>query len=234
VCQVGLAHEDQLFRTMVPQGNGVVLGHCLSNPYTLTLRFGGYELPVRRFYGSTLLGFLALLAHAPGQTGSERISASAPSPTEQAGLRQELPSEAVSIEGLIRLDVVVSDQGGKAVEGLKQGDFKVVENGVTQSVIAFRNPNGAPAGSDEGFSVILLLDTLDLPGSLEQQRSEGAVEYLPDLERQERQQAAEFLRRNAGKLAHPTTIHSLERSGFFRTSGPSLDGELLAQAVRCG
>jgi VWFA-related protein len=196
-----------------------------------TLRFGGDEPPVRRFYGSTLIGFLALLAQAPAQIGTNGISASAPSPTEQPGLRQELPSEAVSIEGLVRLDVVVSDQGGKAVEGLKWADFKVVENGVTQSVVAFRNPNDAAAGSDESLRIILLLDTLDLPGSLEQQMREHAAEYLPDLEQQERQQAADFLRRNAGKLAHPVTIYSLKKTGFFLTAGPSLDGELLARAV---
>ena len=125
----------------------------------------------------------------------------------------------MSIEGLIRLDVVVSDQAGKAVEGLKRADFKMVENGVTQSVVAFRNPNDGPAGSDDGLSVILLLDTLDLPGSLEQQRSEGAVEYLPDLGQQERQQVADFLRRNAGKLEQPVTIYSLEKSGFFLPQG---------------
>jgi hypothetical protein len=182
-----------------------------------TLRFGGDEPPVRRFYGSTLIGFLALLAQA--QIGTNGISASAPSPTEQPGLRQELPSEAVSIEGLVRLDVVVSDQGGKAVEGLKWADFKVVENGVTQSVVAFRNPNDAAAGSDDSLRIILLLDTLDLPGSLEQQMREHAAEYLPDLEQQERQQAADFLRRNAGKLAHPVTIYSLKKPAFFSPPG---------------
>lgn len=187
---------------------------------------------MRRSFGSTLIGFLVLLAHAPGQIGSVGISASAPSSTERPELRQELPSEAVSLEGLIRLDVVVSDQAGKAVDGLKRTDFKVVENGVTQSAVAFRNPNDSPAAGDDGLSVILLLDMLDLPGSLEEQRSEyAAVKYSPDLQQQERQQAAEFLRRNAGKLAHPVTIYSLEKSGFFLTAGPSLDGELLARAV---
>jgi VWFA-related protein len=195
------------------------------------LRFGGDELQVRRFYGLTLIGFLALFAHAPGQTGNKGASPTAPSPTEQSGLRQELPSEAVSIEGLIRLDVVVSDQAGKAVAGLKRADFNVIENGVTQPVVAFRNSNDAPAGSDDGLSVILLLDTLDLPGSFEQQRSEGATEYSPDLVLQVRQQAADFLGRNTGKLAHPVTIYSLEKSGFFLTASPSVDGELLARAV---
>jgi hypothetical protein len=104
-----------------------------------------------------------------------RISTTASSLTEQLELRQELPSEAVSIEGLIRLDVMVSDQAGKAREGLKRTDFKVVENGVARSVVVFRDPNDAPTGSDDSLNIILLLDTLDLPGSLEQQRSEYAA-----------------------------------------------------------
>jgi hypothetical protein len=172
--QVGLAHRGDSFEPWFRSVMDGSRSSFVESVYS-TLQFGGDELRVRRFCGSTLIGFLALLAHAPGQTGSVGISASAPSRSERPGLRQELPSEAVSIEGLIRLDVVVSDQAGKSVEGLKRADFKVVENGVTQSVVAFRNPNDAPAGSDDGLSVILLLDTLDLPGSLGQQRSEGAV-----------------------------------------------------------
>ena len=124
--------------------------------------------------------------------------------------------EAVSVEGLIRLDVVVTDSAGKAVQGLKRTDFKVLENGVRQSVVAFRAPNQVPVDSDDGLRVILLIDTIDLS---------------PTLQGKERQQTAEFLRLNSGKLAQPVTTYSLEKSGLFLTAGPSTDGESLAKDV---
>ena len=74
--------------------------------------------------------------------------------------------EAVSVKGLIRLDVVVTDSAGKAVQGLKRTDFKVLENGVRQSVVAFRAPNQVPVDSDDGLRVILLIDTIDLSPTL--------------------------------------------------------------------
>lgn len=131
-------------------------------------------------------------------------------------MRREPANEAVSVEGLIRLDVVVTDQAGKAVEGLKRTDFKVMENGSPQNIVAFWAASQAPARGDDALSVILLLDTID-------QRTE--------VKEQEQQEAAEFLRQNAGRLLQPVTIYSLEPTGFFLTTGPSTDGESLARDV---
>ena len=41
--------------------------------------------------------------------------------------RKELPSEAVSAEGLIRLDATVTDQAGKSVAGLQSTDFRLLD-----------------------------------------------------------------------------------------------------------
>ena len=95
------------------------------------LRSGG-ENAVRRFYRLTLsgLGFLLILAAALGQ----RSVASTDKPTAigtgnlELRQRKELPSEAVSAEGLIRLDATVTDQAGKAVAGLQRTDFRLLDN----------------------------------------------------------------------------------------------------------
>ena len=138
------------------------------------------------------------------------------SPGNPRGQQKELPSEAVSAEGLIRLDATIIDQAGKAVAGLQRADFSVLDNGQPQKIIAFRASNGHSAQAEDSLSVILLLDTLNLP---------------PYVAARERQLAIEFLRQNSGKLAQPVTIYSLENSGFFLTSMPSTDGEALARAV---
>jgi VWFA-related protein len=171
---------------------------------------------VRRFYRATLsgFGFLVILAAALGQ----RSVASTDKPTAidtgnlELGQRKELPSEAVSAEGLIRLDATVTDQAGKAVAGLQRSDFRLLDNSQPQSIIAFH----ASKGSEDSLTIIILLDTLDLPS------------YLAAFERQ---QVAQFLRYKSGKLAQPVTIYSLEDSGFFLTAKSSTDGEALATDV---
>jgi len=55
----------------------------------------------------------------------------------QPGVRKELPSEAVSAEGLIRLDATITDPAGKAVAGLRRADFSVLDNGQPQKIVAF-------------------------------------------------------------------------------------------------
>ena len=82
---------------------------------------------MRRFYRLTLsgFGFLVILAAALGQ----RSVASTDKPTAvdtgnlELGQRKEPSAEAVSVEGLIRLDVTVTDQSGTAVAGLQRSDF---------------------------------------------------------------------------------------------------------------
>ena len=130
--------------------------------------------------------------------------------------RKELPSEAVSAEGLIRLDATVVDRAGKPVAVLGRADFKLLDNGQPQKIIAFRASKNVSASSDDSLSVIILLDTLNLPS---------------DLAAFEREEAAQFLRHKSGKLAQPVTIYSLEDSGFFLTAKSSTDGEALATAV---
>jgi hypothetical protein len=144
---------------------------------------------VRRFYRLTLsgFGFLVTLASALGQRSVPTTDKPTAIGTGNPELRQrkELPSEAVSAEGLIRLDATVTDQAGKAVAGLQRVDFSLFDNGQPQRIIAFRASKSLSASADDSLSVILLLDTLDLPSNL------AAFE---------RQQAAQFLRQNSGKL----------------------------------
>ena len=155
-----------------------------------------------------------MIAAAPAQRAGMGTQVTAAVP-QAPGLRRELVSEAVSVEGLIRLDVTVADETGKAFTGLKRTDFRVRDNGQTREIIAFREPNGVPADRDS-LAVILLVDTLDLP---------------PDLAALEREQAARFLRQNAGRLREPVTVYLLEDSGFFLAANPTTDGEALAGAV---
>ena len=175
---------------------------------------------VRRFCGLTMagFGFLAVFAVAPGQRFIQATGRPASSGATEQELRQrkELPGEAVSVEGLIRLDATVTDQAGKAVAGLQRADFRLLDNDQPQRIIAFQASNRLSASAEDPLTVIILLDTLDLPS---------------DLAAFERQQVAQFLRYKSGKLAQPVTIYSLEDSGFYLTAKSSTNGETLATDV---
>jgi VWFA-related protein len=175
---------------------------------------------VHRFHRAALtgFGFLLILAAALGL----HPVASTDKPTGigkgnlELGQRKELPGEAASVEGLIRLDATVTDQAGKAVAGLQLTDFRLLDNGQPQKIIAFRALKGAVSSAEDSLTVIILLDTL------------GLTSYLADLERQ---QVVQFLRHKSAKLAHPVTIYSLQDSGFFLTAKSSTDREALATSV---
>ena len=123
---------------------------------------------------------------------------------------------AVELEGLIRLDITVTDQAGRPVAGLGRDDFTLLDNGRPQEIVAFRPVSNQHDQADTPISVLLLIDTLDLSWNL------AAFE---------REQVVKFLRQNGGHLAQPVTIYSLESSGFFLLANPTRDGNALAKAV---
>jgi VWFA-related protein len=175
---------------------------------------------VRRFCRLILFGFgfLVIVAATVGQ--SPVASTDKPTASDardlKLGQRREAAAEAVSVEGLIRLDVSITDQSGNAVAGLQRSDFKLIDNGRSQQISAFRASTRSSTDPDDSLSVILLLDTLHLS---------------PEVAAFTRQQAEQFLLQNSGKLAEPVSIYSLDDSGFFLTSNSSTDGTALAADV---
>ncbi|MGC1871810.1 MAG: VWA domain-containing protein [Acidobacteriaceae bacterium] len=127
------------------------------------------------------------------------------------------PDEAVGLDGLIRLDVVVRDRAGKPVAGLNRDDFSLLDAGQPRKIVAFRAMTGHDHHPDSSVPIILLLDTLGLP---------------PAVATYEREQVEKFLRQNSGRLSYPVTMYSLETAGLFLVAKSSLDGNDLAEAVR--
>ena len=65
-------------------------------------------------------------------------------------------------EGLIHLDVTVTDAAGAAVKGLELKNFTLLDNGQAQKVITFQSFDGASSGLDAATEIILVIDELDL------------------------------------------------------------------------
>ncbi len=121
-----------------------------------------------------------------------------------------------SVQGLINLDVVVTDNSGKAIPGLGPKDFTLLDNHQPQKILSFRSFDGVSAKPEPPVEVILVVDTIKMPF---------------DLAAFEREEVERFLRRNGGHLAQPVSIFGLSDTGFWTLAQPSGDGNALAAEI---
>jgi VWFA-related protein len=124
-------------------------------------------------------------------------------------------------QGLIRVDVAVTDKSEKRVTGLSEKDFTLLDNNEQQKIVTFQAFNGGiqPASSLE---VVLVIDELNMLANV---RS-GKIE-LSAADRE----AETFLRSHGGVLQHPTIIYRLTEHGLFATPHSSMDGNELADEI---
>ena len=119
-------------------------------------------------------------------------------------------------EGLIKLDVMVTDRSGKPVAGLNPTNLRLLEDGREHSILSFDAFNGVALGAEPPVKVILLLDTLQVPA---------------DLARDERNAVESFLRSDQGHLARPVSVFELTDSGLWTASHPAANGNVLAHEM---
>ena len=124
------------------------------------------------------------------------------------------PSSPDFDEGLIKLDVVVTDRSSKPAAGLDQSNFGLLDNGQPTTILSFHA--NIPASSGNGTSVVLLIDTISLTFKM--------AAY-------ERDAVKTFLRKNGGHLSQPVSIFLLSDRGMWPVAQPSRDGNALAAAV---
>ena len=152
-------------------------------------------------------------------------------------------------QGLIRVDVAVTDKSGKPVTGLSEKDFTLFDNNEQRKIVTFQAFNGGiqPASS---FEVVLVIDELNMlanvrSGKIALLRSRGTteisaadreVETLLRSRGKTEISAADrevetFLRSQGGVLQHPTIIYRLTEHGLFATPRASMDGNELADEI---
>jgi VWFA-related protein len=124
-------------------------------------------------------------------------------------------------QGLIRLDVAVTDKAGKAVPGLSEKDFTLLDNNQQQKIVTFQAFNGGiqPASS---FEVVLVIDELNMLANIQA----GKIELSAA-----NREVATFLRAHRGVLQHPAIIYRLTDHGLFATPHASTDGNELADEL---
>jgi VWFA-related protein len=118
-------------------------------------------------------------------------------------------------EGLIKLDVVVTDATENPVSGLGGGDFHLIENGRAQNLLSFQAFDGRGTTSEPPAKIILLIDTIALSETLA---------------REERLAVITYLRQGGGRLERPVSVFLLADTGLW-TIAPSGDGNVLAREI---
>jgi len=142
---------------------------------------------------------------------------------DPAGVVELQPSaqlaSAIEPEGIIHLDVTVTDKSGKPVTGLKAEEFNLLDNGRATKLVSFHAFDERTARPDPPTEVILVIDAVNLwPQQVS--NAERAVE--------------KFLRAHEGHLAQPMVIYRLSTSGLSGSMEPTLDGNRLANEVARG
>jgi hypothetical protein len=142
-------------------------------------------------------------------------------PGEALELQGQGPTQPTSpasdaAQGLINLDVVVTDNSGKIIPGLGPKDFTLLDNHHPQKILSFHSFDGVSAKPDPPVEVILVVDTIKMPVNL-------AAE--------EREEVEKFLRERNGHLAQPTAIFGLSDAGLWNLAQPSGDGNALAAEI---
>ena len=147
----------------------------------------------------------------------------APTPQDAASPQLDLPdtiSESKSQpdpnSGLMKLDVVVTDQQGRSVAGLGDKDLTLLDNGQPRDIVTFQAFDNAASKPAPPVEIILVIDEVDLPAVLL-----GAVE----------QAAQKFLLQNGGHLPQPVKVYRIGDDGLFASAQPSTDGAALSKEV---
>jgi VWFA-related protein len=156
------------------------------------------------FFAIFLFSFALLAQDAP---------ASHPQPQAGAAASVAAPVTPATPDRHITLDLQVTDKSGAPVRGLHKEDFTLLENSKAQTIASFHAIEGGfAAKTDPPQELILVIDAVNSP----------TTAIL-----RERAEVKQFLLRNDGKLALPTSIISLS-STETRMQGPSQDGNALA------
>jgi len=147
---------------------------------------------------------LVLIAACPGH-----LSAAVSAP-------DAVNSEPDSSDGLVRLDITVTDQSGSPVTGLKAEDFTLFDNGQPQKLVSFRAHDTAANKAHEPVEIILLLDALNL-----------STQQATIAEKE----AEKFLREDQGRLRYPAMVYRLTEDGLSASTHPTTDGNALAEEI---
>ncbi len=129
--------------------------------------------------------------------------------------QQQPAGQPSATPATVTLDVTVTDHSGKAVPGLTQSNFTILDNGKPQQILSFNAIQ--PPITDPPTQVILLIDTVN--------NSITNVAY-------ERDQIVTFLRRSGPTLPLPLSFIFFSDSGTEIQQAPSSSTDVLLAGLK--
>jgi VWFA-related protein len=157
---------------------------------------------------------LGILSCTATQVPAQTPVPAAPQSSPALAARSANDTSAPAAEGSMRLNVVVTDKGGKDVPGLGVGDFQLLDNGRPMQIMSFKAFGGSAAPAETPATVLIVFDTVNMPFE--------SVSYT-------REQVGAFLRQNGGHLAFPVSLAFLTNTGIEMQSGADTDGNEIAK-----
>jgi VWFA-related protein len=119
-------------------------------------------------------------------------------------------------EGLIHLDVAVTDTSGKSVTGLTPNDFTLLDNGLPSRILSLREANQTDDDHERLTEVVLVLDEVNLS---------------PVQAGLARRETIKFLRQNEGRLTCPVSLYHFTMGGVSASATPTTNGNALADDI---
>lgn len=141
-------------------------------------------------------------------------------------------------QGLIRVDVRVTDKAGKPVSGLSEKDFRLLDDDQPRKIVTLRQFDGAVAQPTDSHEVILVIDELNMvtndakiahlkkPDAIDESMANERLAFASAIG-----EVKTLLRANGGALQEPTMVYRLTLDGLFATPHPSIDGNELAREI---
>lgn len=158
---------------------------------------------------------VVLSAQPPGTPLASPLTQDAPA--QKGPVLSVRPAPVLpTVDGRLKLDVVVTGKQGGPVSGLELGDFMILDNKHTQKILGFHTVGTTVQSPETSAEVILLLDTVN--ASFQQAAFA-------------RQQVENFLTQNGGHLAYLTSIAVFSKEGLRIQPGTSTDGKALAEVL---
>jgi VWFA-related protein len=157
-----------------------------------------------------------LAAQQPAASGASHQEPNDPQLEHRPPPKPQGAPGAITAEGQIRFDIVVTDAAGKPVAGLEPWDFKLLDDNQPRKILSFKAFDGAAVKPEPPVEVILVLDMANLPFQ--------QVAFV-------RSEVDQFLRAHEGHLGQPVTIAQLTSAGIRIQPRPSVDGNALAGLV---
>lgn len=136
------------------------------------------------------------------------------SPSQAAAPAESVNSKSRSAGRRVSLDVVVTEKSGKAVPGLQQQDFTLLDDKQPQPILTFHETDEPAA--DPPMQAILLVDAVN--------NGFQGVSL-------QRQQLEKFLRQDSGHLPMPMSLLLLADTSTQLQPVPTSDGNALADAL---